>query len=514
VTLPEAGTNNLFHEFESVYTHDTVIKPTLLHQLRLLYGQFYNGTTSVTQAPAIVVLDAFTGGGAQADYLRTEHHMEIKDTLTWTPKKQTIKGGVDIPDWSRRRYNDQTNQLGTFSFSSLQRYEAGVPYVFVAQRGNGDEVFLEKVLGLFVEDEIRATNELTATVGLRYDWQNYFGDNNDFGPRAAIAWAPARWTGTVFRAGAGLFHDRTGPGPISDLLHSEHGQLNKYVITDPGYPSPLPPGASASAEPRSIVTLAPTITIPATWQYGAGVDRQLTKTLTLSANYIGMFSNNLFLSRDINAPLPPAYAVRPDAIYGVVREMESNGRLRGNTFQVTLRGGITKYFTGQTQYSLSQTRNDTAGINWFPANDWEPSAEFARADYDQRHRFDSLGTIKAGRAFNLSAALALYSGRPYSVLAGDLYNNGRSNARPFGIARNTLEGPDYAALDIRWFRDIVFGRPRDGALPKLTVGVDAFNVLNRTNYTAYLGTITSPLFGQAVSAQPPRRLQLSLRAQF
>jgi hypothetical protein len=135
--------------------------------------------------------------------------------------------------------------------------------------------------------------------------------------------------------------------------------------------------------------------------------------------------------------------------------------------------------------------------------------------HDQRHRFDSLGTFKFGSLFNLSAAVALYSGKPYTVVAGDLYNNGRSNARPFGIARNTLEGPDYADVDVRWFRDFIVGRPRDGGDPsKLTVGLDAFNVLNRTNYIAYLGTITSPLFGQAVSAQPPRRLQLSLRATF
>ncbi len=516
LTLPEAGTNNLFHELESVYTQDTILRPTLFHQARLLYGQYFNATSSVTQAPGIVVLDAFTGGGAQADYLRTEHHVEVKDTLTWTPKHHTIKGGLDIPDWSRRRFDDNTNQIGTFSFASLQAYQAGLPYVFVAQRGNGHEAFLEKVLGLFVEDEIQVNSEITTTVGVRYDWQNYFHDNNDFGPRAAIAWAPARLAGTVFRAGAGLFHDRTGPGPISDLLHSQNGQLLRFVITDPGYPTPLPIGVSSLAQPRSIVALSPTITIPATWQYGAGVDRQIAKALTLSTNYIGMYSNNLFLSRDVNAPLPPAYGARPDPIYGVVREMESTGKLRSNALQLTLRGIITKYFTGQTQYTLNKTLNNTGGIGWFPANDDELSTEYARADYDQRHRFDSLGTFKVGDLFSVSAALALYSGKPYSLLAGsDLYNNGRSNARPSGVTRNTLEGPGYADLDLRWFRDIVIGRTRPGEdMPKLTVGLDAFNVLNRTNFTAYIGTITSPLFGQAVSAQPPRRLQLSLRATF
>jgi hypothetical protein len=515
LTLPEAGTNNLFHELESVYTQDTIVKPTLLHQFRLLYGQYYNDTSSVTHAPGLVVQDAFTGGGAQADYLRTEHHVEVKDTLTWTPTHQTIKGGIDIPDWSRRRVDDNTNQLGTFYFGNLLAFDLARPYVFIAQRGDGHLTFLEKVLGFFIEDEVQATSEVTVTVGVRYDWQNYFHDNNDFGPRAAVAWAPGTLPGTVFRIGAGLFHDRTGPGPISDLLHSEEGKLVRYVITDPGFPQPLPPGESASEQPRSLVELSPVITIPATWQYSVGVDRQLAKTLTLSAAYIGIYSNNLFLSRDVNAPMPPAYEARPDPTYGVIREMESGGRLRSNAFQITLRGGITKYVRGQTQYTVSKTQNSTGGINWFPANDYNPSGEYARADYDQRQRFDSLGTVKVGTLFSLSAALALYSGRPYSVLAGaDLYNNGRSNARPFGIARNTLGGPDYANVDIRWFRDFVFGPLRDGDAPTVTLGIDAFNVLNRTNYTAYLGTVTSPLYGQAVAAQPPRRLQFSLRVKF
>ena len=255
-------------------------------------------------------------------------------------------------------------------------------------------------------------------------------------------------------------------------------------------------------------------TIPAMWQYSAGIERQLTKTLTLSATYLWARSDNLFLSRDVNAPPPPAYSARPDSSYGVVREIESSGRLRSQGIQLTLRGSITKSFTGQTQYTVTKTRNDTAGIGWFPSNDYDLSGEWGRAEYDQRHRFDSIGTFKVGRLFSVSAALALYAGRPYSVLAGnDLYHNGRSNARPGGVARNTLDGPGYADLDIRWFREVLL-RPTGPDAPKVTFGVDAFNLLNRTNFVSYIGTINSPLFGQAVAAQPPRRLQLSIRTTF
>ena len=39
----------------------------------------------------------------------------------------------------------------------------------------------------------------------------------------------------------------------------------------------------------------------------------------------------------------------------------------------------------------------------------------------------------------------------------------------------------------------------------------AFNLLNRANYTSYSGVLTSPLFGQPVQAQPGRRIELGLR---
>jgi len=54
--------------------------------------------------------------------------------------------------------------------------------------------------------------------------------------------------------------------------------------------------------------------------------------------------------------------------------------------------------------------------------------------------------------------------------------------------------------------------PQKGAV--LTPGVDAFNVLNKTNFAGYVGNLSSPFFGKAVAAYPSRRLQLSLRLRF
>ena len=39
-------------------------------------------------------------------------------------------------------------------------------------------------------------------------------------------------------------------------------------------------------------------------------------------------------------------------------------------------------------------------------------------------------------------------------------------------------------------------------------------MLNRVNYNPYVGNMSSPFFGQSVSAQAARRFQLSLRLEF
>jgi hypothetical protein len=44
--------------------------------------------------------------------------------------------------------------------------------------------------------------------------------------------------------------------------------------------------------------------------------------------------------------------------------------------------------------------------------------------------------------------------------------------------------------------------------------LNSFNVLNHPNYVTYIGTQSSPLFGQPVAAQPPRRMQLDVQFKF
>lgn len=86
--------------------------------------------------------------------------------------------------------------------------------------------------------------------------------------------------------------------------------------------------------------------------------------------------------------------------------------------------------------------------------------------------------------------------------------------RPAGVRRNTLQGPAPAAFDVRWSREFYLQEKKRDKGASLTVGVDAFNVLNRVNYVGNVGNLSSPFFGQPVAARPARRTQFSLRFKF
>jgi hypothetical protein len=512
--LPEAGINTQFLEHEINLNYKYVASPKLINQLQFYVGHYRAPITSLNDEPKIVVLDAFTGGGAQADFKRTEYHIGLTDIASWNRGRQAVTFGVSVPDWSRRAIDDFTNQLGTYYFSNLTDFELGRPYLLLLQRGQGRVVFLEKNVAGFAQDQVQLQPNLTVTVGVRYYWQNYFYDKpHNFAPRLSVAWAPRNSRRTVFRGGAGVFYDRTGPLPISDLLRFDGVHLLRYLVNDPPFPDPVAPGPLAPAPP-SIVTLDPRARIPYSIQYNSGLERQIGKVATLAVNYVGTVFVSSFRSRDVNAPPPSDYNVRPNLAFGQIRQIESAGRGISNAFEVTFRGNLTRYFTGTAQYTLSKALNNTGGIAWFPADNYNLSGEWGRADFDQRHRMNLLGTVNSGKWLNLGVGLIVSSGRPYSETTGlDTYGTGLANARPAGVPRNSLEGPEFAELDLRWAKDFYLTRAKDKG-PVTTLGVDAFNALNHTNYVNYIGTLSSPFFGEAVAAYPPRRWQLSLRFKF
>jgi hypothetical protein len=513
--LPSAATDTKFQEHEVNVSYRHSFSARWVNQLRFLFGHYDAPVSSVTKAPEIVVSGAFTAGGAQADSRRTEYHFDGTDFSTYVSGKHELSFGVDIPDISRRGLDDFTNQLGTYTYGSLGAYAAGLATTYLVQQGNGHTVFLETVLGAFIEDNIRLKPNFSVYLGMRYYFQNYFHDDpNNFAPRLGFAYAPTKNGRTVIRGGAGVFYDRTGPSPIGDLLHFNGVNLLRFIVSNPIIQNPGNPTPPPIHVPTSVVILDPGAGIPYSVQYSVGVERQVTEKSTVSATFVGSRGIDAFRSIDANAPPPPNYSSRPSPNLGQVREIQSECYQKSAALELTFRGKPSKWFSGQVQYTFGKTYNNTSGITYFPGNSYDPGGDWARSDNDRRHKFDLLASSQPTRYFTVGAALSVYPGKPVNITTGaDNNHDGIVNDRPAGVLRNTMPGPGMIELDLNLAHDFVLSKSRKEART-LTVALNSFNVLNHINDMTYIGTITSPFFGHAVAALPPRRMQLDVQFKF
>jgi carboxypeptidase family protein len=517
-SLPESAANTTSRRHYFYVSDRDTLTPHLINELSVRLGNSDILTQSQDSGrPRIVVLGAFTGGSAQLSQSQSRNYLQLTDTLYWSAGKHVIKAGLNVPEFSRYGLNDQSNFGGTFQFSSLADYQLGQPFSFVQQQGNPRLVYWYKVLGAFFQDDIRLRPDFSISVGVRYDWQSFVADPRAFAPRLAFAYAPGKVARTVFRGGAGIFYQTTGAQAIADVLRFNGQTLRQIVLSNPGYPNPFALGGDAQLSPSSLVQLAPGFRLPYVMQYSFSVERQLRKSMIFTATYSGIQAFDLFRSRDINAPLPPSYVQRPDPAISTLRQIESAGRSQSKTLALAMRGKMSRYFSGMVQYALGQSYDDTGGINWFPANQYDPTGEWSRSDFDARHSFNAYGTFNAGKFFTLGMNMSARSGQPYTETTGtDDYGTTFANARPPGVARNSLQGPGAVTLNLRLGRDFALrsNKAKDPQRDTLSFALDAFNVLNHVNFGQPVGDLTSPFFGQPITAGSPRHLQVSLGFQF
>lgn len=511
--LSEAGRNAAYSRSELVLTDRLIVARTWLTQFQLAIGRERQSITSVRPWPKIVVVDTLTSGGAQLDWRELVTALRLNARLSWSGHGHTVQFGLEVPDWSTHRANERGNFGGTFFFANLEDYAAEHPYAFRKQHGVGDVVFQQQELAGFVQDEYLLTPQLSFAVGIRYSWQNYLHGRRHVAPRIAFAYGLGRRGKTVLRGGAGIFYDRIGSSPIADVLLHDARHLQSYLITDPLYPDAT---ATLHDLPATdLVRFDPAIREPYMTQYSIGVEHHVSNRTILAATYTGSVGIGLFRSRDANAPTGPTYSIRPNPAFGFVRHIESAGRQMSNMLDVTLRGPITHSLTGVLQYTVSRTQNNTGGIFWMPANQYDWSGEWSLADFNQTHRLAVLERLDVHKFFTLGLALSVSSGKPYSLTTGeDLFHTGIGNTRPQGVPRNSLEGPAFVNVDVRWSRDFSRKRAHHEHGTVTTLMVDAFNALNHVNNVAYVGNLKSPFYGRAVAAYPARRVQFTLKYTF
>ena len=304
-----------------------IVSPTVVNELR--FGYFkdrlhdYPVSEFVPSTGLITLSVQGVSNLGQPNFLPrvypTEDRYQIADVLSWTVDKHLLKIGFD---WSHvRDVQDQVfNGNGTYSYPNFTAFAQDFSGNTTGEKrwqqfsqGFGPSLVSTSIRDyiFFVQDQYRATRNLTLNMGLRYDYAQFDQPaisnpdyaqtsripqpGRNFAPRFGFSYAPGD-AKTVIRGGYGLFWARV-PGGLVNWLHRDNSNFQYSLLLQgnnpadqaigPVFPAPLP---TTDRRPpvgsTSITFAADDFRTPYTQQADFGIERQLFRDTTLTASYI------------------------------------------------------------------------------------------------------------------------------------------------------------------------------------------------------------------------------------
>ena len=503
--------------------------------------------TSSSELPTVEVLDAFTAGGAQQAGGRTSTDVEWATNLDWAKGKHAIRAGTLVEGGSYRS-DSRTNYLGTFTFASLNDYDAHRPSTYTRRAGNPLVEFGQWQAGLFVQDDWRARKNLTVSAGVRQELQSHLDDRWNLGPRFGLTWSPFKNGKTTLRAGGGIFYDWLDVDTYEQTLRVDGVHQQDTIVRNPGYPNPIGGGSSQEILPPSKYVLAGGLASPKRTLVNVGMSQQLSPVLNANVSINHTIGTDRFRGRNVNAPL--AGGSRPDPSLGNVTQVESTAHTRGDSVNAGLNLNIPSRRTVLfANYTWLRQRNDADGPFSLPADNYNLGAEWGPVAGVPRHVFSGMINTAFRKNIHVGLTAAARGGVPYNITTGR-DDNGDTvfNDRPAGIGRNS--GTTKGMWDVGARASYAFGfgtRTAAGGMAggptvviqrvggtgaatdmlnaiggggaedkrvRFELFVSAQNLLNHVNPIGYSGVTTSPFFGRPTAAMPARRIDVGFRLGF
>jgi len=129
------------------------------------------------------------------------------------------------------------------------------------------------------------------------------------------------------------------------------------------------------------------------------------------------------MTRNINAPLPPAFTDRPLGGDENIYQYDTSGDFKQNQFIVNgnVRMGSKLSLFGY--YTLNYASSNTSGVTSFPSDQYNLALDYGRTAFDVRNRLFLGGSISLPYLFRLSPFLVASSGVPFNVTSGTDSNN-------------------------------------------------------------------------------------------
>lgn len=496
----------------------SILSDSFLNEFRFVFERESAQVGARTEEPTIRVRGAFVGGPSGLFQTERETSLEFKNISTYTRGRHIFRFGGG---YKPRRVTalDESNFNGTFEFLSLSAFADQSPYQYRINQGDPNISFSKHEAFGFIQDEIKLRRNLQLTLGLRYDWQSNISDKNNFAPRIAFAYAP--FSRTVIRGGAGIFYERLAETATQRALLLDGARNREIIVFAPSFTDPLGGNLRAQIKP-SIFRIAPDIVSPYITQAGISVEQRLWGRTQVTFEYFHLKGTHLFRGRNVNAQIPPRLIFRPNPNFLNIDQVESSASMKSDALSVTLQARARRLFKVLMQYTFSQTRDNTDGLFFLPANNYDLRPEWGRSNFDRKHRLNLVGSLEMPFYTKMSAIFSYASGLPYNITTG-FDDNGdlTANDRPPLTTRNTGLGPDFMQLDLRFTKKFRLWRPirqredkSDRKLQNVEMRFDVFNVLNRPNYVNYVGERSSAFFGRANAALQARTMQFSVSYEF
>lgn len=487
----------------------------LYNQIRVRLGALRSHQEAASDAPAVEVIGAFEGGGAQVGGGRRQTRWAIEDDLDLTWRNHAIRAGV-AGEAVAVRSDEWRNRGGTYLFASLDDFVAGRPLSFTRRRGDPFVTFSVRQGALYVQDDVRLGKVLTISAGARVEAQSVVRGAH-LAPRFGLSWAPFKGGRTAVRLGVGRYYEWVPSIVVEQVARLDGSRQQEVVVVrpDPGV-DPIP---SAPPAPGRYL-LSPDATLPRTLRFMTAVEQQLGPTATLTVTYEDVRVRGLLRGSNLNAPAPGVG--RPDERVGNVIEAQSVGRRHEQSLSVRVnwRAPAPLDLLVLGNYTLGRARDDTDGPFVLPARPLALDDEWAPSRRDARHEWSVTGLLQSRSVCHGVFSVAGSSGTPYSIRTGfDENGDGLAIERPAGIGRNSMRGEGHllatGRLACRPFRRASGRGASPGTrAPVFELSVEAQNFFNRTNPVGYVGVMSSPLFGRPVGSLPARRVSAGLSVRF
>lgn len=520
-----------------------VIGKKVFSEFRIDFNSSTNATLPGSLAPAIRVNESFNAGGSGQSGERHAKELEIAQNFDFTiGRKHSLRAGVQVEAgwWNS---NQRSNANGTYTFTSLDAYQAGTPATYTIRTGDPVVDYSQVKAGWYLQDDFRPSRTLQLSFGVRQEIQTQVASRFNLAPRAAFTWNATRKT--TVRGGYGIFYDWYDSNLLEQTIRVDGTHQIDVVIQNPGFPVSDTTGTRL---PASLIRAAD-LNQPIIHQASVGFERPLAGWADLRADYMWTRGYNALRSINANAPVN---GVRPDPTVGNISEIQSTGKRASDRVTVALNMRyMPRRMLGMVMYQLGSQRNFADSALSLPSDSNNPDADWGPSAQDVRHRVFFNFNSPIGNGVRLSLGLQGSSALPYTITTG-FDGNGDTvfNDRPAGVERNSARGAAQWTANIRLNKSIGLGGARTGgpnfpggAMPlppggaaaqrgpggpgggdgggpqimvmeggnqkyRLDLYLNIQNAFNNINYNAFVGNQLSSFFGQATSAAPPRRVEI------